>query len=95
MKGGIKMDFREHLEALMKDPELKKEYEALELEYQIKRMLIDARIKKDLTQKELAELVGTKQANISRLENGNSNPSIKFLEKVANALGKKLQINFV
>ncbi|WP_276796244.1 helix-turn-helix domain-containing protein [Fusobacterium gonidiaformans] len=89
------MDFREHLEALMKDPELKKEYEALELEYQIKRMLIDARIKKDLTQKELAELVGTKQANISRLENGNSNPSIKFLEKVANALGKKLQINFV
>lgn len=44
------------------------------------------------SQAELAERVGTKQANISRLESGLANPSVKFLQKVANAFGETLII---
>lgn len=89
------MTFEEHLKNSLQDPKLKEEYDALELEYSIKRMLIEARIEKDLTQKELADLVGTKQSNISRLENGTYNPSIHFLRKVPFALGKRIEIKFV
>ncbi len=89
------MKFDDLKTELLKDPEVKKAYDALEPEYKIKRMLIEARIEKNLTQKELAELIGTKQANISRLESGTYNPSIKFLQKVAKSLGKELQINFI
>lgn len=89
------MNFREHLDKELKDKEFKKSFEKLEPEYKIKRMLIEARIEKNLTQKELAELIGTKQSNISRLECGTYNPSIKFLQKIANSLGKELEINFI
>lgn len=89
------MKYEDLREEFLSDPEVKKEYDALELEYKIKRLLIEARIEKDLTQKELAELIGTRQSNISRLENGTYNPSINFLKKIAGALGKKVEINFI
>ena len=47
------------------------------------------------TQKELSERTGTNQADISKLENGNANPSIKTLQRLAAALGKTLKIEFV
>lgn len=79
----------------LKNPEFKKEYDALEERYQLIREIIKARIELNLTQKELAEKVGTAQSNISRLESGNYNPSLDFLEKIANSLGKKLKISFI
>ena len=47
-----------------------------------------------MTQKELAERMGTAQANISRFESGNYNPSLDFLQRMAQGLGKKLKITF-
>ncbi len=79
---------------LLQDEELKKEYDALEPMYEITKEVIRMRIAKGLTQKELAELIGTKQSAISRLENGSSNPSIEFLSKIAHALGKEVHITF-
>lgn len=79
---------------LLEDEETKAEYNALEPIYEIKRELIRMRIDKGLSQKELAEIIGTKQSAISRLENGNYNPSIEFLSKIAHALGKELHISF-
>lgn len=58
----------------------------------IGRMIKDARLKKNLTQKELALKVGSKQPSISRVENGNLLPTITFLTKVAEALDTKLQL---
>lgn len=84
-------DFKK--EAFAKDPELKKAYDALELEFSIIEQVIRKRLEKGLTQKELAEKIGTKQSAIARLESGNANPSIAFLGKVAKALGGKLQIS--
>jgi ribosome-binding protein aMBF1 (putative translation factor) len=79
-------------EAFKKNPELKKAYDALELEYSIISQVIKKRLEKGLTQKQLAQIAGTKQSAISRLEGGNANPSIAFLEKISKALGVKLQI---
>jgi ribosome-binding protein aMBF1 (putative translation factor) len=88
------IDFEESkIEAFKKDPELKKAYDALELEFSIIEQVIRKRLDKGLSQKQLAEKIGTKQSAIARLESGNSNPSVAFLEKVAKALGGKLQIS--
>lgn len=85
------MDDLDRLEAeLLKDPVFKAEYDALEPEYELIRQIISARTEKKMTQKQLAEKIGTKQSNIARLESGNYNPSFQFLQKVAGALDKKL-----
>jgi transcriptional regulator with XRE-family HTH domain len=56
--------------------------------------MLRLRMRSELTQAELANLVGTKQANISRLESGLSNPTLQFLQKVAQALGAQLSVRF-
>ncbi|OGM31391.1 transcriptional regulator [Candidatus Woesebacteria bacterium RIFCSPHIGHO2_01_FULL_44_10] len=79
---------------LMKNPEFVREYKKLEPKYKLISQLIGARLKKGLTQKELAQKIGTKQSAIARIEAGNVNPTVSFLEKVAQALGQKLVIEF-
>jgi predicted transcriptional regulator len=85
-------NFEKYLNEQLRDPEFKEEYEKLEPRYQIIRQLIIERNNQNLTQKELAEKIGIKQSHISRLENGNYNPSVEFLQKIASGLGKKLFI---
>lgn len=80
---------------MLSNPEVKSEYDNLAVEYQLIRLFIKARKEKNLTQSELAEKVGTKQSNISRLESGDYNPSLDFIEKVAAALDKKIEIKLV
>ena len=79
----------------LKNPEVRKEMERLEPEFAIVRAIIDARNKAGLTQEELSKRSGINQANISKLENGNANPSISTLQKLAKGLGKKLVISFM
>lgn len=86
-------DWEDFKKELLKDPEVKKEYDALEVEYSIIAQVIQKRLDKKMSQKQLAEKVGTKQSAIARLEGGNTNPSVAFLEKVSKALGSKLQIS--
>ena len=88
-------NYKDALAERMKDPEFKKEYEALEPEFAIIQEIIEARKELGLTQKQLAERSGITQADISRLENGNANPSIRTLKKLAAALNRKLKIEFV
>lgn len=87
------VSFEDFKKELLKDPEVKKGYDALELEFSIVEQVIQKRLDRGLSQKQLAEKIGTKQSAISRLEGGNIRPSIAFLEKVAKALGSKLQIS--
>ncbi len=77
---------------LMQDDEFKSEYEKLQPRYEIISQIIEARKARNMTQAELAKLVGTQKSNISRLEGGNYNPSLDFLIKVASSLGKELKI---
>lgn len=77
-----------------KDPAFKKEYDKLESRYALIDKVIGARIKKKLTQAQLAQKAGTKQSAIARLESGNVNPSLNFMEKIATALEMKLNVEF-
>lgn len=88
-------NFRETLNEQLKDPEFRAEWEALEPERQIIRAIIDGREANDLTQKRLAEATGITQADISRLENGTANPSLRTLKRLASGMGMQLKIEFV
>ncbi len=76
----------------MKDPEFRREYDKLEPEFQLARQILSARLKRKMSQEQLANKVGTGQAVISRLEGMNGKPSISLLERVANALDTKINI---
>ena len=89
-RAGVK--FNEVKQLLMKDIEFKEEYEKLKPRYDIISQIIEERAKQNITQEELAFRVGTQKSNISRLESGTYNPSLDFLIKVAQSLGKEMQI---
>lgn len=84
-----------HLEKWLKHPEFRKEWEASETQYQLVRQIIGERIKKGLSQRDLAKKAKTTQAVISRVESMNVNPSIQLIDKIAKALGKTVQIKLV
>ena len=86
------MNWKEHKKQLMKDPEFRKEYEALEPAYQLASALIRLRLAKGLTQEELARVLNTKQASIARLESGSLLPSLSMVKKVADALDAEVEI---
>lgn len=88
------MNHEQVKQMMLQDPEVKKEYDALAPIYEIQEELIKLRNEKGLNQKQLAELIGTKQSAISRLESGNYNPSIQLLTKLAEAFNKELHIVF-
>lgn len=87
--------FDSYLAEKMKNPEFKKEYEALEPEFSIMQAMIDARRESGLTQKQLAEKTGITQADISKLERGNANPSLRTLQRLAAGMGMQIKIEFV
>ena len=86
--------FGEYTAQQMKDPEFRAEYEALEVEFNFIRQLIDLRLKRGLSQRALAERAGTRQPRISRLEHGQLG-SFEFLHQVARALDARLEIHLV
>lgn len=88
-------NFRETLTEQLKDPEFRAEWDALEPERQIIRAMLDGREANDLTQKQLAEATGITQADISRLENGTANPSLRTLKRLASGMGMQLKIEFI
>jgi len=89
------MNFNEYKKrAFEADPALYDEYKALAPEYELIKQIIQARTEQNLTQQELADKIGMKQSNISRLESGHYNPSLEFLKKIAGGLGKELHIEF-
>ena len=79
----------------MADEKVKEEWDKLEVEYAIKTAILKARTERKMTQKELAEKSGIDRADISKMETGDSNPTIKQLQKLALGMGKKLVVNFV
>lgn len=89
------MTWEKHRKELMKDPAVRRAYLELQPEFAIVRKIIEARVKKGVTQKDLARKMKTKQSAISRLETGNANPSLKFLQRLAGALNSRLEIRFL
>ena len=75
-----------YLNEQLKNEEFRKEWEENQPEMDIIRAMADARISQNLTQKELAERTGINQADISKLENGTRNPSLKLLKRLADGM---------
>lgn len=87
--------FNDFLQEQLQDPEFRKEYEALQPEHAVVQAIINARKNAGLTQKELSERTGIAQGDISKLENGNANPSIRTLQRLAAAMGMTLKVEFL
>ena len=86
--------FNQYLTEQLKDSSFKAEYDALEAEFAIIQAMITARQKTGMTQKQLAERTGIHQSDISKLERGNGNPSLRTLIRLAEGLGMKLKVEF-
>ena len=97
-EGGSKMKKNkptsyEQFEAeLLRDPEIRKEYDALKPKYTMIQSLIERRNQFHMSQTKLATIIGTQQSAIARLENGGHNSTIGTLLKVANALDLDVEL---
>ena len=89
------MTLKEYKEKRMKDPECAKAYVDMQPEMEVIRALIDARISQNMSQKELSEKTGIAQTEISKLENGTRNPSIKLLQRLADGMDMVLNVTFI
>ena len=88
------LDFADWEKESLRNPKIKAEYDKLQPEFAVIEAMIKARMRKSVTQEELAIKIGTKQSVISRLETGRGNPSVAFLKKLAEALNTRLEIRF-
>ena len=77
------------------DKNIKKAYDEFAPRYELISKAIDARLKSKMTQEEVTKKMGTTKSSISRFESGNYNPSIYFLIRLSNALGKQLKVSMV
>lgn len=84
--------FVEIKKMLLADSKVEEAYNDMAPTYEMIKQIIKARLEQNLTQADLAKKVGTRQSNISRLESGNYNPSLHFIQKIALSLGKNLHI---
>lgn len=89
------MKFRDYLDKKMQNPEFKKEWDNLQPEMDMIQAMIDARKSKNMTQKELAEKTGINQADISKIETGNANPSLSTLKRLAEGMDMVLRLEFI
>ena len=88
------LSFDKFKEESLKNPKIKAEYDRQQPEFAIIDALIKSRAKNNLTQRQLANKMGTKQSVISRLEIGRANPTFSFLKRLAKALNSNLEIRF-
>lgn len=87
-------NFEEFLIEQLSDPEVRREWEALHPEREVMRAILQARGEAELTQKELAKRSGVPLEGIILLEQGGMNPDVRLLHRIAQAMGKKLHIEF-
>ena len=85
-------NFNDFLNEQMKDPEFKAEWDALDPEFAVIEAILAARKESGLTQQQLS---GIAQTDISKLERGNGNPSLRTLQRLAAGMGMRVKIEFV
>lgn len=89
------MNLQDMKTELLKDAEVQAEYEKLKPEYEVVRAVLDARKKNNLTQQQLADITGINRADISKLENGSTNPTIALLQRLADGMDMTLKLEFI
>lgn len=89
------MKLQEMKAKILENPEARAEYERLKPQYSLVRSVLEARKKTNLTQQQLADITGINRADISKLENGNANPTLALLQRLADGMGMSLKLEFV
>lgn len=89
------MKLQEMKDKILENPEARSEYERLKPQYDLVRSVLEARKKTNLTQQQLADITGINRADISKLENGNANPTLALLQRLADGMGMSLKLEFV
>ena len=90
---GVPID--DYFDRQMKDPEFAREYEALGPEFEIVDQIIALRLKRKMSQRDLAAKVGTQQPSIARFERRRVTTDLSFLRRVADALGADVKVSLV
>ena len=75
--------------AMLADPQTRAEYEALANEFEMARELVAARSKAGMTQEQVAQVMGTTQSVVARLESGKRMPSLRTVQRYAQAIGAR------
>ena len=89
-----KVSYEDFRDQQLADPEVRREYESLETEFELAREVLQLRKQQNLTQKQLAERMGTSQPAVARIESGNyRNVSLAFIRRLAKALGATPEIH--
>lgn len=88
-------EFNEFLAEQMQNPKFKAEWDALDPEFSVIEAMLKARKESGLTQQQLSERTGIAQTDISKLERGNGNPSLRTLQRLAAGMGMQVKIEFV
>jgi ribosome-binding protein aMBF1 (putative translation factor) len=88
-------DLDRYLDKQLRDPSFAEEWARSEPEYEVMKLLVEARSEMGMSQSELARRTGIKQPNISRLERGVCSPTLDTLATLAHGLGKKLRVSFI
>lgn len=86
------VDWKSFKAQMLADPDVRREYDALEEEFAIAAALIEARTRAKMTQGEVASAMGTSQAAISRMESGSTLPSVRSLRRYADATGQPITL---
>jgi ribosome-binding protein aMBF1 (putative translation factor) len=94
MRNKLVYSFEADLTSRFKNPKFKKLWDESELEYQIAKQMIEKRLKKKISQRDLAKKLKTSQAVISRIETMRANPSIQLLKRIAVVLDSKINLQF-
>ena len=89
------MDYKTLKNKYLSDENIKAKYDELEPEYQLIKEIISLREEQQISQQELADKTGIYRSDISKLEHGTANPSLKTIKRIAEGLGKKVYIQFV
>ncbi len=89
------IDFQELLSEKLRDPEFKKWYDYYGKQLETSYKIMQLRKQKRMSQAELAKRIGTKQANIARIEAGNQNLTLETLQKIAIVFDRDLRVDFI
>lgn len=92
MKNKLLYAFDDDLKESLKDPKFKKAWKESEVEYLLAKQIIEKRLIKKMSQRQLATRLKTSQAAISRVENMEGNPSLNFLKRLAQGLETSFQL---
>ena len=87
-------NFNDFLNTQMQNPAFKAEWDALDPEFSVIEAILKASQESGLTQKQLSERTGIAQTDISKLERGNANPSLRTLQRLAAGMGMRVKIEF-